>query len=197
MRTQNEVRELLHEIKVDNLAGYKMPADVRRKKLQSLLNDTQEGNLEYKALYSAIHTFGEGDFREAEPLIEQFLEHEDPDLRNIALNVLGIHWVSKKHRKVFESFLFNEKEDDENRGMAAACLGVICRGSKDKAALRVLLSFFNDDDVDWFVRDHAYDAILDVWGVPYQVRPSAAKKLDYEKDVDWRLIREIEKYLES
>lgn len=197
MRTEEEVDQLIDQIKGDSLADHKMSAEERQKKLQNLLKDVEEGNIECNALYSAIHIFGEADFREAEPLVEQFLKHDDSDLRNIALNVLGIHWNSKKHRKIFESFLFNQEEDEENRAMAAACLGAICRNSKDKAALRILLSFFNDEEEHWFVRDNAYESILNVWGVPYQQRLSAARKLDYQKDVDWNLIREIEADLHS
>lgn len=197
MKTQSEVRKLLQEIKADNLAGHKMSADERLEKLQSLLKDIEEGNIEYKALYSAIHTFGEARFYEAEPLVEQFLKHEDPDLRNIALNVLGVHWDSQKHRKVFESFLFDEEEAEENRAMAASCLGYITRGTKDKAALRILLSFFRDEEVDEFIRDRSYHGILDIWGIPFKDQPSSAKELDYERDVDWKMIHEIEMYLES
>lgn len=197
MRTKNEVRELLREIKIENLAGCKMPGDERQKKLRRLLKDIEEGNIEYNALYSTIHTFGEARFYEAEPLVEQFLKHEDPNLRNIALNVLGIHWDSRKHGKVFESFLFDEKEDEENRAMAASCLGYITRGTKDKAALRILLSFFKDEEVDEFIRDRSYHGILNIWGISFKDRPSSAKELNYERDVDWKMIHEIENYLEN
>lgn len=197
MRTEKEIEEFIDKIKGENLGEYKIPDDERQNKLKVLLENVKAGNLDNDALYSAIHTFGEAHYLEAEEVVEQFLEHENPNLRNIALNVLGIHWKSTKHRKVFESFLFNENEEDENRGMAASSLGAIGWDSKDKSMLRILLSFLKDKDEDWFVRAEAYNAILDLWGVPYKGRPSAAKQLDFERDVDWKLIREIENYLQN
>ena len=197
MTTEKEIEDFIDRIKRENLGEEQIPGQEREQKLMLLLENVASGKVEGDALYSAIHVFGEAQYYAAEPVVERFLEHEDPNLRNIALNVLGIHWQSTKHRKVFESFLCNQEEDEDNRGMAASCLGFICWGTKDKAALRTLLRFFKDDNEDWFVRASAYDAILDVWGVPYQGRPSAAKKLDFERDVDWTLIQEIEKYVQA
>lgn len=197
MRNREELLRLLEEIKWYNLGENKDLAGEFKWKLPQLLGDLRSGNIEPDALYTAIHLFGEADYRKAQPEVEKFLKSEDSELRKIALSVLGMHWYSKEHRTVYESVFLDKNDDEDNRAMAAGCLGSAFWESKDKKILSIMLSVFNDEQEDWYIRDSAYRAILHLWGVPPQKWPGAARKLDYGKDVDWELIKEIENYIRS
>lgn len=194
MRTREEIDQLTDEIKRANLGENKDLEKEFKWKLPRLLEDLRSGNIEHDAVYMAIHLFGEAQYKEAQPLIEKFLKSKDSEWRRIALNVLGIHWASKEHRRIYESVFLDKNEEEENRSTAATCLGTAFGDSKEKNILKILLSVFNDAQEDWYIRDSAHRAILYVWGVPPQKWPSATRKLNYEKDIDWELIKKIEKY---
>ena len=159
--------------------------------LRALLVDLKAGLISEDKLYSVIHKFGHEGFLEAKPTIESFLGHSNPGLRYIALNVLTFHWMCREHRRTCEAFALNDPESD-NRRMGVAGLGALLEGTRDPKALHLLLRIFRNKGEEWDVRDAAYSSILYILGRPPSEQPSAARKLDYSKDVNWDWIREAE-----
>lgn len=133
-----------------------------------------EGAVPHQHLYRVIHDLGEvahaetgyplaEEFRPlAEPAVASFLHHEDPGLRYIALNVLGLHWNLQTHRGTFASMMFDDPDDDVRR-MATACLGFVLERSREWEATKTLLRKLRDRNEDPSVRETAYEALLSVW----------------------------------
>ncbi len=161
-----------------------------------LLARLRAGAISSDQVYSLLHSFGEAGFLEAKPDVEGYLKHEDSELRYVALNVLALHWKCCEHRKTCEEFILTDSES-ENRGLGTCGLGALLEGTRDPNALMLLLQVFFDEGEEWHVRDSAYSAILYVLGRPVTEQPSATRKLDYMKDVNWEHIRVAKEIVES
>jgi|SRR6516225_5549072 hypothetical protein len=168
----------------------------KSKELFSLLTELREGHIPEENLYSVIHRFGNEGFIEAKADVEQFLVHPEPELRYIALNVLTFHWMCSDHRLTCEQFALNDPDSD-NRRIGVSGLGALLEGTRNKAALGMLLHIFKNRTEEWDVRDAAYRTILYVLGRPPAEQPPATRKLDYKKDVDWKRIQEAEEIVKS
>lgn len=163
-----------------------MTGDAKR-----LLADLRAGRVPAKELYNVLHSFGDQGLLEAKPDVETFLTHPAPELRYIALNVLTFHWMCSEHRETCKRFILHD-EDSDNRRMGVAGLGALMEGTRDPETLRLLLKVFRNEAEEWDVRDAAYSSVLYVLGRPVSEQPSAARRLDYKKDVDWEVIEEAE-----
>jgi HEAT repeats len=170
-----------------------MPKDLA---LHSLLVDLRAGIIPEDELYTVIHRFGNEGLIEAKPDVERFLNHPNPEIRYIALNVLTFHWMCREHRSTCETFALNDPDSD-NRRMGAAGLGALLEGTRDPKALQMLIRIFRDEKEEWDVRDAAYRSILYVLGRPASEQPPATKQLDYERDVNWERIREAEEIVKG
>lgn len=127
------------------------------------LRRLEEGTVPHEHLYGVIHDLGEvAHFTTgyplaeqllavAEPVVVRFLRHEDPLLRYIALNVLGLHWNLRASRGIFASMMF-EDSDTEVRRVAAACLGFVLEQTRDWKATETLLRKFRQRNEDPSVR---------------------------------------------
>jgi len=157
-------REALHSEQFD-IADY-----LAREELRQLGDDTVPRD----DIYGAIHDLGEVAHAEtgyplaeqlraeAEPVVVQFLRHDDESFRYIALNVLGLHWDLRTHRETFAAMMFDDP-DDAVRRLAVACLGFVLRGSRDWEATKPLLHKLRDQDEQDSTRETAYEALLDIW----------------------------------
>jgi hypothetical protein len=154
---------------------------------QRELVELRAGIIPEQKIYSVLHSFGEAGFVQAKSDVEQYLEHDDSQLRYIALNVLTIHWRCTEHRTSCERFIVNDPDSD-NRRLGTIGLGALLQGTRDAEALRLLLNVFSDEDEEWHVRDSAYRAILYILGRPASEQPSAARKMNYATDVNWEYI---------
>lgn len=170
---------------------------MNKKELKELAGRIEKGEVEN--LYQAIHTLGNEGYVEARPLVERFLSHPESEIRRIALNVLTLHWMCKDHRKTCEEFIARDPDDewDESRRMGVAGLSALLDGTKDPDGLSLLLRLFEDPSQPWDVRDTAYRGILYLLGKPKTAQPTAARRLDYEKDVNWEWIREAKEIVQS
>jgi hypothetical protein len=157
--------------------------------LRSLLTRLRSGGIPEGELYSTLHRFGNARFLEARRDVEAFLTHPEASLRYIALNVLTLHWGCVEHRTTCERFAIDEGDPD-NRSLGAACLGSLAQGTRDPRALKLLLDILENGAEDWHVRAAAYRAILSVLGRPASEQPSAARRLDFERDVSWERVQE-------
>jgi hypothetical protein len=158
--------------------------------LQLLRTRLRNGTILEEEIYHVVHRLGEAGFIEAKPEIEALLMHEDPQIRFIALNVLTLHWMCSEHRNTCEAFILYDADID-NRRLGISGLGALLEGTKDAKALELLLNIFHNDE-EWILRDRAYSSILYILGKPETVQPPATRRLDYEKDVNWKWIKEAE-----
>src|SRR5437660_10008176 len=83
-----------------------------REDLQGLLNALRRNALSQHESYRAIQTFGEMNFQEARPEVEEFLKSENPELRFGALKTLTRYWHLEKHWETARNFLEHDPDED-------------------------------------------------------------------------------------
>jgi hypothetical protein len=83
-------------------------------------------------------------------------------MRYIALNVLTLHWKSRKYRDRYES-MFVEDPASEVRRLAAAGLGYVLAQTRDTRASKLLARRVRDESEDYSVRQTAYESLRDLW----------------------------------
>ena len=114
------------------------------------------------ALARAIHDLGELGDPVLQDHVTPFLIHPNPILRYEALSTLGHHWMLPQYRAQFEEMMRSDSDEDVRR-IAASCLGLVLKGTRDKAAAQHLIAKLRDENEDGYVREGAYDALLDIW----------------------------------
>lgn len=138
------------------------------------LGRLRDGSVPGEHLYGAIHDLGEAAHfdtgyagcdslrREAEPIIVGFLAHDDPQIRYIAISVLTVHWDLRQHAGVLTRMGLSDPAE-EVRQIAVSGLGWLLRGTLDKDATHLLIGILRDCTVPEFIRETAYEALLEVW----------------------------------
>jgi hypothetical protein len=81
--------------------------------------------------------------------------------------------------------------------MGVAGLGAFMEGTRDERTLGLLLTVFGNASEEWDVRDAAYRSLLYVLGRPASEQPSAARKLEYSKDINWEWVQKAEEIASS
>ncbi len=159
--------------------------------LRKLLEELKKNKLSTSQVTGLITLFGQEQFKEARKEVERYLDSTNALERYSALSTLVYEWGIQDIRRKIEKMSIDDHDEDV-RGNAVSCLGSLLRGSNDKKALRLLLKVLKDKEEHWMVRSSAYSSILDIIGVPRQEQPGALGS-DYEKYVDWKLIKSIER----
>lgn len=194
----------------------------------------REGSVPPNKLYGAIHDLGEAAhsttgyagcerFRtEAEPTIAGFLDHREPQLRYIALNVLSFHWDLKPY---VETFLWVASTDpaEDVRDMALSGAAYLARGSQHPKVTRALLAVLRDPTKDATARKSGYNDLREVWegfdaafriyqltlGKELALRDAAKERGDLESEledarqrlwdesIDWGFVESVERKLEE
>ncbi len=85
-----------------------------QQELHCLLQDLRQGKLAPEERYHVVATCGKQQFLEALPDVERLLIHEDENLRNIALLVLGFDWRKQEYWQSALEMLQHDP-DDNNR----------------------------------------------------------------------------------
>lgn len=134
---------------------------------------------------------GEGNAQSTRPLVERYLTHEDPTVRYNALSALILDWGLEDHRATCIRMM-HEDPDDDNRSLAIACLGSLDRATHNPDTLRLLLEVFLNGAQDKYIRRSAYSAILNVVGVPRDQRPPSAREWNWDTDINWKLINDLQ-----
>lgn len=141
-----------------------------RLKLKAL----QEGGIPPGKLYGAIHDLGEAahsatGYRgceklraEAEPIVAGFLAHDEPQMRYIAISVLSSHWDLSRYATLFQQMSLNDP-DEYVRQIALSAVGFLLRGTRDHEATRLLTSIFRDAGQPAWIREEAYEGLVEVW----------------------------------
>lgn len=171
--------------------------------LHEKLRALREGQVEEEHLYALIHEFGNAGFEEAEEDIARFLTHGDPSLRCVAVNVLALHWGKVAYREVFERMVFDDP-DLRARDIAVSALGYLLRESRDVRVTQLLIQKVREAREDRYVREAAYEALLDIW-VPQEQRAEQTRRKYASRatrlfegpaappNIDWGLVAAIER----
>jgi hypothetical protein len=91
------------------------------------------------ALCDAIHDLGEEGPSALHPYVAPFLMNPSPLVRHMALSVLGFHWKIPQYSEKYADLLRMGPDEDVRRE-AAAVLGTVLRGSRDKIVARLLIN---------------------------------------------------------
>ena len=86
----------------------------------------------------------------------------------------------------------HEDIDEDNRRLAAMCLGSLDRATHNPETLRLLLQAFFNSAEEQTVREGAYIAILSIIGTPWKERPSCAREWNWDTDINWKLLNELQ-----
>ena len=169
--------------------------DLSKEELRILLKKLKDKKIPSKEIAHVISLFGESAFLEARDEVEKYLNSDDEVIRYNVITALVLDWGLEEH---YETAIKLLKDPDEDvRSRAIVCIGSLKKNTGDKKTLSILLNIFKRSKDDWFIKDSAYFAILDVVGVSKDKRPPYDKKLDDKKDIDWKLIKKIEEGLKK
>jgi len=161
---------------------------MEQQELEQQLQELRQGKLSHDETYHMVATFGKQHYLEAHPDIERLLGHENAELRNIALVVLGFDWHREEHWETALHMLQHDP-DDNNRLTAASVLGTLKVNTGDRLVLQALAQVVHNAHEDLFVRKAAYFAMKAILHYDYvEQRASLRKPFEPEQDVDWELV---------
>ena len=164
------------------------------KALQRLSEWLEHGALPFEDAALVLSVFGEGAAQQTRPLVERFLTHKNPYLREHALSALILDWGLKDHRITCIQMM-QEDPDEDVRRMAATCLGSLDRATHNPETLQLLINVFQNEAEEKYVREMAYLSILDVIAIPWKDRPSAAREWNWATEIDWKLLQALSQKL--
>ncbi len=151
----------------------------------------QRGEEPSDGVIAAIISIGKAAYIAAIPLLEQFVQSPDPDIRAAALQALVLDFHLAEHCRTAWKML--NDEHCEPRSVAASCIGFGYRATRNLVVIRRLASLLRNTKQRWVVRVSAYNSILDVVGYHplHPKRRVSVKKLD--SDIDWELVAKAER----
>ncbi len=138
------------------------------------LQHLREGSVPDSHLYAAIHDLGEaahvstgypgceGLRSEAEPVVAGFLTHAKPQIRYIAVSVLTVHWDLRHYVAVLMRMSMNDP-DEWVRQIAISGTGWLLRESQNREGTRFLIGIFRNSEEPSWIRESAYDGLLEIW----------------------------------
>lgn len=163
-----------------------------REELVGLLQALRRYTLSSREIYHAIQAFGEANFQEARPEVEQLLQNEDPELRFVALKVLACYWNLNEHWQTAR-WVLEHDADEDCRFRAATALSCLKRDTQDSQTLKVLAHVVQNEQEKLVVRESAYAAMKAILHHdPREQFHIASRGFDLAQEVDWKL---VDKYL--
>jgi hypothetical protein len=139
----------------------------------------------------ALHDLGEEGDSSLHPHVAPFLADPRPWVKHMALNVLGFHWGLPQYKDRFEEMLLTDP-GEHVRSTAAAVLGAVLEGTRDKVAARLLITKIKDDSESSLVRQSAYTALLEIWD-PDRAREYSLSGLTAERNRLFEMAKEARK----
>jgi HEAT repeat protein len=130
----------------------------RQAEARKVLEQYYAGKIPEQDYYAMLLKFGRAKLQEARPVVEGFLKSETLLLQTTALHVLVLYlqvpdrWqlaVDALQHGPWSTSHDTQQHDPQSiyRQEAAFALGLLMRGTRDKATLRILDTFFDDDYV--------------------------------------------------
>jgi hypothetical protein len=156
-----------------------------------VLNTLMHTSIDDLAAQPLIRQLARSGYFEAKAEIARFLDSHEPWLQEDAINCLFYTWGDgREYEDKVTRMAFDDPTTDEDvRRSAIGAISALHENTKDDRILNRLIAVLRNESNDEFLRSAAYGAILYVLGVPARLHPSAAKDMDFERDVDWELIR--------
>lgn len=114
---------------------------------------------------------GSENYIEAEPDVNQLLDHEDAIVRYNAMATLAYEWGRTSRMDRIREILFTDPDQDCRR-QAVGALGSLFRGKQDRDVLEVLVRTAKNASEEMDVRAFAYTSALDVIGVSRAIQPN-------------------------
>jgi|GEM_PF-6742224 len=151
------------------------------------LDDFLQKRVPAYELYSVINDIGKAKVYQARTAIEGYLQDDDPELRKIALLVLGLYWRIPEHFVTAIDFLHHDPEE-LNRVFGAAIISQLKENTHDPHYLAMLAAVVRNTQETLSVRQTAYIGMLTIQGVDRMKRFEIARDFSLEKDVDWQLV---------
>lgn len=134
------------------------------------------------------------------PLIAKHLDNDDDFIRERTIGCL----IGRLHLPEYaEKGLLMAKEDvDDVRNLALFSLGAVLDNVSSPTTryeiATYLLHTFNNEQEDHILRSSAYFSILDALNIPFEDQPAVSKRLNFEKDINWKWVKKFEeKYLKN
>jgi hypothetical protein len=180
---------LLREQKTKYGILWKGETSMTKDELLQQMLDLQQGKIPRNDIYHTIHEFGRENFREARPVVESFLTHENEQFRYIALEVLTNHWRLAEHWQTARDFLEHDSDDDCRR-MGASSLEALKMNTKDRPTLEVLARVVCNEQEGKMVRVSAYTAMHGVIHFnPREHFKMTCKWLNLFEEIDWDMVK--------
>lgn len=167
-----------------------------QKALKKLMLLLKKGLIPKDHTYALIVYFGRYRFYDAERILVKYTKSPDEWYRYGALTSLVLDMGIRKYRKICEDYLKNDPIE-ENRMVGASCLGHTLRKTKDKTALKLLISILKNKKEHLIVRYSCYDSIMSIMG--FSSREIVLKGLgaSSEENINWNYIKSIEQTILS
>ena len=158
------------------------------------LQRLREGSVPDAHLYGAIHDLGEAAHvstgyagceslrLEAEPVVAGFLTHAEPQIRYIAVSVLTVHWDLRHYVDALMRMSMNDP-DEWVRQIAISGIGVLLQGSQDRDGTRFLIGLFQNSEERSWIRQTAYDGLLEIWRGWEFAHAEYLRRLAYEQEL--------------
>ena len=125
---------------------------------------------------------------ELQDAVEKLLAHDDSDVREEAVRILGVLWkVHDAHARLLDTLLYDPEA--EVRGAASYAVVATSLPETRKRDVEALLGIVRDETQPPFVRGAAYDGLL----ILHQRRqfPKMTREFQPQKDVDWNWVASI------
>ncbi len=149
----------------------------RKEEAVTLLELYRVNKVPTQDYYTMLLKFGHAKLQEARSVVEQFLSSPTLLLRKIAFRVLVLYLQVPGNWQLAVDALQHDP-DDTYRQEAAPTLGLLMRGTRDKATLRILAPFiFEDNDIS-----------MDAFLASEKIYAQNSERIDY---------KEIEAFLAS
>jgi hypothetical protein len=142
---------------------------------------------------TAISLIGESKTLTARRLIETYLDHASPGVRQSALWVLTMDWGIRDHAQRCIDIIVDQEQSFDLRVAALSGLGQLLEATKDVNALMVLTKVLRDASETFGIRARTYAAIQAIEGVPFLERlRTVDNAAEMTAAVNWSWISQIE-----
>jgi hypothetical protein len=181
-----------------------------KKILGNHLQDTKSLSADH--LYEVISALGRGDVKEYSTILERHLDHEDPLIVSLVLEILCIKWdqIETLLERVLH-FALGQQADESGdiQRSAIEILGVYLSKSSTnnspsneqrKRIIALLLLLLQDQFVDSDTKKEAYFSLWCGSGRPAEKLPSRYSKLDFSptsKQIDHELLSKLKEETQS